>query len=199
MDEPDLIGSRFGHLRVVGFVGAGGLGSVYLGYDEKLQRRVALKAIRETHLDPERKARFLREARVLSQLKHPNICEIHDYLETPERDFLVLELIDGRTLTEVIASRPDAATRMRLARQIVDVLVAAHARGIVHRDLKPSNVMVTTRGDVKVLDFGLARTLPEAGTTIELPEAPAPPHALPSASPRAPSPRRRSAAKGRAS
>ncbi len=172
MDEHDLIGSRFGHLRVVGFVGAGGMGSVYLGYDEKLQRRVALKAIRETHLDPERKARFLREARVLSQLKHPHICEIHDYLETPERDFLVLELIEGRTLTEVIASRPDAATRMRLAGQIVDVLVAAHARGVVHRDLKPSNVMVTARGDVKVLDFGLARTLPEAGTTIELADAP---------------------------
>ncbi len=168
MGEHDLVGSRFGHLRVVGLVGAGGMGSVYLGYDEKLERRVALKAIREAHLDPERKARFLREARVLSQLKHPNICEIHDYLETPERDFLVLELIEGRTLTEVVAEKPDAATRMRLADQIVGVLAAAHAKGIVHRDLKPSNVMVTTKGVVKVLDFGLARTLPESVTTLDL-------------------------------
>jgi serine/threonine protein kinase len=124
VDEHDLVGSRFGHLRVVGFVGAGGMGSVYLGFDEKLQRRVALKGIREAHLDSERKARFLHEARVLSQLKHPNICEIFDYLETPERDFLVLELIEGRPLTHVIAERPDAATRMRLAEQIVGVLVA---------------------------------------------------------------------------
>ncbi len=168
MGEHDLVGSRFGHLRVVGFVGAGGMGSVYLGYDEKLQRRVALKGIREAHLDPERKARFLREARVLSQLKHPNICEIYDYLETPERDFLVLELIEGRTLTQAIADKPDAATRMRLAEQIVGVLAAAHARGVVHRDLKPSNVMVTTKGDVKVLDFGLARKLPETATTLDL-------------------------------
>ncbi len=169
MNEHDLVGSRFGHLRIVGFVGAGGMGSVYLGFDEKLQRRVALKGIREAHLDPERKTRFLREARVLSQLKHPNICEIYDYLETAERDFLVLELIEGKTLTEVIADRPDAATRMRLAEQIVGVLEAAHAKGIVHRDLKPSNVMVTARMDVKVLDFGLARTLPEMATTLDLP------------------------------
>jgi serine/threonine protein kinase len=165
--EHELVGSRFGHVRVVGFVGAGGMGSVFLGFDEKLQRRVALKAIREAHLDPERKARFLREARVLSQLKHPNICEIYDYLDTPERDFLVLELIEGRTLGQVIAAGPDRATKMRLAEQIVGVLVAAHARGIVHRDLKPSNVMVTAKGDVKVLDFGLARTLTEAATTLE--------------------------------
>ncbi|MBK9966646.1 MAG: serine/threonine protein kinase [Holophagales bacterium] len=168
MDEHDLVGSRFGHLRVVGFVGAGGMGSVYLGYDEKLQRRVALKAIGEAHLDPGRRARFLREARVLSQLKHPNICEIHDYLETPERDFLVLELIDGKTLGQAIREGLDGATKMRLAEQIVGVLVAAHAQGIVHRDLKPSNVMVTTSGAAKVLDFGLARTLHAELPTVDL-------------------------------
>ena len=173
MDEHELVGSRIGHLRVVGFVGAGGMGSVYLGFDEKLQRRVALKGIRGAHLDPDGKARFLREARVLSQLKHPNICEIHDYLETPERDFLVLELIEGKTLGQLILEGPDAALKMRLAEQLVGVLVAAHARGIVHRDLKPSNVMVTAAGDVKVLDFGLARTLPEAVTTVALEQPPA--------------------------
>ncbi|HQR44944.1 MAG TPA: tetratricopeptide repeat protein [Thermoanaerobaculia bacterium] len=174
MDEHDLVGRQFGHLRIVGFVGAGGMGSVFLAYDDKLQRRVALKAIRGAHLDADRKGRFLREARVLSQLKHPHICEIHDYLETPERDFLVLELIEGRTLAEVARSGPDRATRMRLAEQIVGVLVAAHAKGIVHRDLKPGNVMVTTAGDVKVLDFGLARTLPESQATLPLEDRPAP-------------------------
>ena len=172
MSEDNLVGSRIGHLRVVGFVGAGGMGSVYLGFDEKLQRRVALKGIRGAHLDPDCKARFLREARVLSQLKHPNICEIYDYLETPERDFLVLELVEGRTLGQMILEGPDAATKMRVAEQLVDVLVAAHARGIVHRDLKPSNVMVTAKGDVKVLDFGLARTLPETVRTVSLGERP---------------------------
>ncbi len=182
MDEHDLLGSRFGHLSIVGVVGAGGMGSVYLGYDEKLQRQVALKAIRGALRDPEGKARFLREARVLSQLKHPNICEIHDYLETPGHDFLVLELIEGRTLKEVIAERPPRATRMRIAEQILSVLVAAHARGIVHRDLKPGNVMVTSRGTVKVLDFGIARTLPGAATR-ELPGRPVAPPALPREAP----------------
>lgn len=159
MDEHDLVGSRFGHVTVAGFVGSGGMGSVYLGFDEKLQRRVALKAIREAHLESRQKARFLREARILSQLKHPNICEIYDYLETPDRDFLVLELIEGKTLGQAIRDGLEAGAKMRLAEEILGVLVAAHAGGIVHRDLKPSNVMVTTAGKAKVLDFGLARLI----------------------------------------
>ena len=161
MNESDLVGSRFGHVTVAGYVGSGGMGSVYLGFDEKLQRRVALKAIREAHVEPRQKARFLREARVLSQLKHPNICEIHEYLETPGRDFLVLELIEGKTLAAAIRDGLGPDARMRIAGQILGVLVAAHEQGIVHRDLKPSNVMVTTAGEAKVLDFGLARMLGE--------------------------------------
>jgi eukaryotic-like serine/threonine-protein kinase len=153
----DLLGRQIGHFRVVDFIASGGMGAVYVGFDERLQRKVALKALHAGQLDAEAKTRFLREARVLSQLKHPHICQIHDLLEAPEGDFLVLELIDGRNLGAVLAAKPDAGLRMRIARQLAEVLAATHAKGIIHRDLKPANVMVTTEGDVKVLDFGLAR------------------------------------------
>ena len=157
MTEHDLLGRQVGHFRIVDLLGAGGVGSVYVGFDERLQRRVALKALLQGQLDEESKARFLREARVLSQLKHPHICQIHDFLEGPDQDFLVLELIDGRNLKEVIAGKPDPVLKMRIARQLAEVLVVTHAKGIIHRDLKPANVMVTPEGEVKVLDFGLAR------------------------------------------
>ncbi len=157
MTEHDLLGRQVGHFRIVDLLGVGGMGSVYAGFDERLQRRVALKALQQGMLDEASKARFLREARVLSQLKHPHICQIHDFLEGTDQDFLVLELIDGRNLKELIASRLDSAAKMRIARQLAEVLVVTHAKGIIHRDLKPANVMVTPEGEVKVLDFGLAR------------------------------------------
>jgi tetratricopeptide (TPR) repeat protein/predicted Ser/Thr protein kinase len=165
MADHDVLGQRIGHIRIVEFLARGGMGAVYVGFDEKLQRRVALKAVQEGRLDAEAKARFLREARVLSLLNHPHICQIYDYLEGEDRDFLVLELIAGKSLKEAIAERPDEATSMRIAAEIVDVLAATHAQGIIHRDLKPSNVMVTPKGGIKVLDFGLARpTLEDADT-----------------------------------
>src|SRR5262245_15169268 len=165
MGEHDLLGRRIGHIRIVDFLARGGMGAVYVGFDEKLERKVALKAVHEGRLDAEARARFGREARVLSQLHHPNICQIYDYLEGEERDFLVLELIDGKSLKEVIADRPEEGTRMRIAAEILDVLAATHAQGIIHRDLKPSNVMVTKKGAVKVLDFGLARATNEEAKT----------------------------------
>lgn len=165
MADHDLLGQRIGHIRIVDFLARGGMGAVYVGFDEKLERRVALKAVHEGRLDADARARFVREARVLSQLNHPHICQIYDYLEGEERDFLVLELIDGESLKDVIAKRPDDATRMRIATEILDVLAATHAQAIIHRDLKPSNVMVTKKGGVKVLDFGLARLTNEAAHT----------------------------------
>ncbi|HEY6546869.1 MAG TPA: serine/threonine-protein kinase, partial [Vicinamibacteria bacterium] len=165
MADHDLLGQRIGHIRIVDFLARGGMGAVYVGFDEKLERRVALKVVHEGRLDEEARARFLREARVLSQLNHPHICQIYDYLEAEERDFLVLELIDGQDLKELIAERPDEATRMRVAAEILDVLAATHAKGIIHRDLKPSNVMVAKKGGVKVLDFGLARPTNEDAKT----------------------------------
>src|SRR5262245_3058313 len=168
MAAHELLGQRIGRIRVVDFLGRGGMGSVYVGFDETLERKVALKAVQEGRLDAEARARFLREARVLSQLNHPNICQIYDYLVGEDRDFLVLELIEGRSLKEVIAERPDEATRMRIALEILDVLAATHAQGIIHRDLKPSNVMLTKKGGVKVLDFGLARLTSEDGRTLSV-------------------------------
>jgi serine/threonine protein kinase len=158
----ELIGSRFGHIRIVGVLGQGGMGDVYAGYDETLQRRVALKAIRpEQRLDLEARSRLIREARTLSQLEHPNICRIYDYIEGKELgkdvDLLVLELIEGKTLEESLRHGLSPAEKLRIADAMARVLVAAHRAGIIHRDLKPENVMLTPAGEVKVLDFGLAR------------------------------------------
>ncbi|MDQ3171038.1 MAG: serine/threonine protein kinase [Acidobacteriota bacterium] len=134
------------------------MGEVYAGFDDTLHRRVALKAIRAEHrLSPEAKARFLREARILSQLDHPNVCRVYDFIETPNCDWLVLELIEGRTLQAALAAL-DPASRMHIAQQIAGVLVATHRAGVVHRDLKPGNVMLTADHVVKVLDFGLAQS-----------------------------------------
>ena len=135
------------------------MGEVYAGFDDTLHRRVALKAIRAEHrLSSEAKARFLREARILSQLDHPNICRVYDFIETPDSDWLVLELIEGRTLQAALGGTIDPASRMQIAQQIAGVLVATHRAGVVHRDLKPGNVMLTANHGVKVLDFGLAQS-----------------------------------------
>ena len=139
------------------------MGEVYVGVDQKLERRVALKVIRGKYrLDSWAKDRFLREARILSQLEHPGICRIYDYIEGDGRDFLILELIRGRSLNEAMADGMGQAEKLAVAEQIAQVLVAAHGKGIIHRDLKPHNVMLTTTGEVKVLDFGVAR--PSRGT-----------------------------------
>lgn len=153
-----LIGTIIGHIRIVDSLGHGGMGEVYAGYDDALERKVAVKAIRaRSRLNPESKARFLREARVLSQLDHPNICRIYDYIEGQETDFLVLEFIEGKSLRQAINEGLEKAQKLKIAEEIVRVLVAAHAKGVVHRDLKPSNIMLTKQGEVKVLDFGIAR------------------------------------------
>jgi serine/threonine-protein kinase len=172
------LGGTVGHIRVTEFLAKGGMGDVYAGYDEKLGRRVALKAIRSEHrLNAEAKARFLREARILSQLEHPRICRIHDLVEEDDADVLVLELIQGKSLREAIREGLDPAQRTRVARQIVDVLAVAHAKAVVHRDLKPDNIMVEPGGDVKVLDFGLARSIEDltSAPTLDLAADGAPP------------------------
>ena len=146
------------HYEIVAPLGQGGMGEVYVGVDTTLQRKVALKAVkRERRLDESARGRLLREARILSQLDHPNICRIYDYESGEDRDFIVLELVEGRSLRHALDGQLDHAQRMRIAEQIAGALVAAHAAGVIHRDLKPENVMLLPSGDIKVLDFGLAR------------------------------------------
>src|SRR4051812_7147157 len=158
-----VLGEKIGNIRVGELMAEGGMGAVYVGFDEKLHREVALKAIRGDRLDAAAKARFLREARALSQLDHPGICAIHDYLETPGGDFLVLERIRGRNLRQALdAEDLDSAARLRIAEQVAEALGAAHSQGIIHRDLKLANVMLTDGGAVKVLDFGLAQVAGDA-------------------------------------
>jgi tetratricopeptide (TPR) repeat protein len=151
-----MIGSLIGgHIRILSALGQGGMGDVYAGMDERLGRRVAVKTIRADR-SPNARERFLREARALSALDHPNICRIFEYIESPDGDFLVLELIDGITLDRAIEQGMSYARKLRVAEEILEALVAAHRKGIVHRDLKPDNVMIAADGTVKVLDFGIA-------------------------------------------
>jgi eukaryotic-like serine/threonine-protein kinase len=154
-------GSRFGPYRVQTAIGAGGMGEVYRARDENLGRDVALKILPSAFAtDPERLARFEREARVLAALNHPNIAGIHGVEANAGVKALVMELVEGPTLAERIAVGPlPAAEALAIARQIADALDAAHASGIVHRDLKPLNVKVRPDGVVKVLDLGLAKAM----------------------------------------
>ncbi len=133
------------------------MGEVYVGYDEKLKRKVALKAIRgEKRFHEQAKARLIREAQLLSKLEHPHICRIYDLVETEDADVLVLELIKGTALHKIQIDNLSRSEKLKIAVQIGEVLADAHAHGVVHRDLKPENIMINDRGEVKVLDFGLA-------------------------------------------
>jgi serine/threonine-protein kinase len=150
------------------------MGEVYVGHDETLDRRVALKSIRaDRRLNPRARARFLREARTLSRLDHPSICRIHDYVEHGDTDFLVLELVEGRSLEAAIEEGLSRGQQLDVAEKVAGALAAAHAEGVVHRDLKPANVMLTEAGDVKVLDFGLAGQARPSGDEAPRAEGPA--------------------------
>ena len=154
-----MIGQTIGPYQVLARLGAGGMGEVYRARDSKLKRDVALKVLPvDVAADPERLARFQREAEVLASLNHPNIAQIFGL----EESALVMELVEGEDLSQRIARGPlpiDEA--LPIARQIADALEAAHQQSIIHRDLKPANVKVRPDGTVKVLDFGLAKALEE--------------------------------------
>jgi serine/threonine protein kinase/tetratricopeptide (TPR) repeat protein len=155
----NLVGGRIGHVRVDALLGSGGMGDVYRGFDEKLERKVAVKTIQPMRLAGHSRSRFLREARLLSKLDHPNICRVFELLERNECDYLILELIEGQTLKEAAKAGLDEADKLRIAEQVATALAAAHRKKVVHRDLKPENIMVTPDGGLKVLDFGIARSL----------------------------------------
>ena len=161
------VGSRLGHYDVTALIGEGGMGQVYQATDTKLNRQVALKILPEAFAaDPDRLARFQREAQVLASLNHPNIAAIYGLEEADDTRALVLELVEGPTLADRIAQGPIPVDEaLPIARQIAEALEAAHEAGVIHRDLKPANIKVREDGTVKVLDFGLAKALdpsPEA-------------------------------------
>jgi Tol biopolymer transport system component len=157
------IGTQLGSHEITALLGKGGMGEVYRARDLKLKREVAIKILpEEFSRDADRLSRFQREAEVLASLNHPNIAGIHDLQEANGSRFLVLELVEGKTLADRLKRGPiplDEA--VPIAKQIVDALEAAHDRGIVHRDLKPGNIKRTPEGTVKVLDFGLAKAAPD--------------------------------------
>src|ERR1700676_2981934 len=154
-------GTRLGIYEIVAPIGAGGMGEVYKARDTRLDRSVALKVIRAELLEQDRGSlRFEREARLLASLNHPRIAAIHGFEESDGIRFLVLEYVPGPTMAERLKRGPlPVREAMLVSKQIAEALQAAHAQGIIHRDLKPANIKLSDDGQVKVLDFGLAKSI----------------------------------------
>jgi tetratricopeptide (TPR) repeat protein/tRNA A-37 threonylcarbamoyl transferase component Bud32 len=158
-----MIGRTISHYRILGQVGEGGMGVVYVAEDLLLGRRVAIKIPHAGKDEQHYRARFLKEARAVSNLNHKNIAAVHDLGETDDgQPYIVMELVSGQTLGETLAGPGLSIARsVEVMREVAEALAEAHRRGIVHRDVKPSNVIINERGEVKVLDFGLAKQLDE--------------------------------------
>ncbi len=169
-----MIGKTVAHYRITSKLGAGGMGEVFLAEDARLERKAAIKFLpAEQAADPERRARFMSEARAASALNHPNVCVVYDVGETSEGlPFIAMEFVQGHPLNELIRQGPlETVLIVDIAAQVADALDAAHASRIVHRDIKTGNISLNSRGQVKVLDFGLAKRLPHFTTQgQELPD-----------------------------
>ncbi len=152
-----LEGTTVGPIRIDELLGVGGMGEVYRGFDTRLERKVAVKCLRrDRSWTKQARERAAREARILSQLNHPALCQIYDLVEHEEAELLLIEYVEGRTLADFLDEHPSEESLLDVAEQILEGLGAAHSRGVVHRDLKPGNVMVDRGGAAKILDFGIA-------------------------------------------
>ncbi|MEQ1604276.1 MAG: protein kinase [Pyrinomonadaceae bacterium] len=161
------------HYKIIREIGSGGMGEVYLATDTKLNRRVAIKVPHQDLLSNDQAtSRLLREAQAAAMLDHPNICSIHEISETEDGSFIVMQYVEGETLADVLTKRPSIERSIDLAIQVVDALSEAHAHHIIHRDIKPANIIVNEKGQVKVLDFGLAKFV-EAESSAETTKGPA--------------------------
>src|SRR5215218_8774553 len=156
-----MISEVISHYRILTKLGAGGMGEVYLAEDTRLGRQVALKFLPASYqYDPDRRDRFFKEARTASALRSPYIAAIYDIGEHEGASFIVMEFVEGRLLSAKLGRGPLAVCEaIDIAMQVADALDEAHSLGIIHRDIKSSNLMITERGLVKVLDFGLAKTV----------------------------------------
>jgi serine/threonine protein kinase len=160
LEEPQLrVGQQVGSYQILSLLGSGGMGVVYKARDIRLKRFVAIKVLPADQIsDPERRRRFIQEARAASALNHPNIITIYEIGREQDTDFIAMEYVNGKTLDQRIPRKGMKLNEaLKVAIQTADALAKAHSAGIIHRDLKPTNVMVTDEGQVKVLDFGLAK------------------------------------------
>src|SRR5271165_5478911 len=167
---PLVPGTRLGSYEIVAPLGAGGMGEVYRARDARLERTVAIKLLPETFsASPQRLQRFEQEARSASALNHPNIVTIYELGEDGTTHYIAMELVEGKTLRDVLASGALPMRRaIEIAAQIAEGLTKAHEAGITHRDLKPENLMISNDGFVKILDFGLAKQVSPSGEHSEL-------------------------------
>jgi serine/threonine protein kinase/TolB-like protein/Flp pilus assembly protein TadD len=168
--EHFMLGRQLGHYQILSRLGAGGMGEVYLAQDKKLDRKVAIKLLPpESVADEKAKKRFIREAQVAAKLDHPNICAIHEVGEANHQIFIVMQYVEGETLSSRIQGNPlSLGEALDVAVQVAQALVEAHSLRIIHRDIKPANLMITAQGQVKVLDFGLAKMVQETLATDSL-------------------------------
>ena len=154
-----MIGKTLSHYKILGELGEGGMGTVYVAEDQNLGRKVAIKLLREEMAsNPDRLERFRREAQAVAALNHPNIVTIHSIDESPEGHYITMELVEGTGLDQMITGDGMSSEKvLEISEPLIRALIAAHQQGITHRDLKPANIMVTSEGTVKILDFGLAK------------------------------------------